>query len=63
MGVRLRYQRDIEDEFSNESVRVHTYSDGYVVIEAGVQVLGDRYTNYVAMEKTENGLFFLFYRR
>ena len=58
VGVRLRYQRDIEDEFSNESVRVHTYSDGCVVIEAGVQVLGDRYTNYVAMEKTEKRIVF-----
>ncbi len=53
VSVRLRYWRDIEDEFSNESVRIHSYSDGCMVVEAGVQVLGDRYTNYVAMEQTE----------
>ena len=58
VSVRLRYQRDIENEFSNESVRVHTYSDGCVIVEAGVQILGDRYTNYVAMEKTEKRIIF-----
>ena len=47
VSVRLRYQRDIENEFSNESVRVHTYSDGCVIVEAGVQILGDRYGNVV----------------
>ncbi len=58
VSVRLRYQRDIEDEFSNESVRIHSYSDGCMVVEAGVQVLGDRYTNYVAMEQTEERIVF-----
>jgi len=56
--VNLLYQRDMEGVFSQESVRIHRYSDHMLVIEASVKERGNQYTNYIAIEQTQGRLVF-----
>lgn len=41
-----------ETEYRNESVKIHTYSGGLCIYETGVEDFSNRYTNYIAFEKT-----------
>ena len=58
--VRLRYTRDMGEEFFNESVKVHFYNDNLFVIESGIEDSGNRYTNYLAVEWTDESLILSF---
>lgn len=54
--IRLLPTGGAEGEFFNESVRVHSYSEGFVIIESCIEDAHNRFANYMALEKTENSL-------
>lgn len=58
--IRLRYTRDMGEEFFNESVKVHFYNDNLFVIESGIEDSSNRYTNYLAVEWTDESLILSF---
>ncbi len=60
VAVKLRYSRDMGEEFFNESVKVHFYTDNMFVIESGIQDSSNRYTNYLAAEWTDESLILSF---
>nr|WP_289765773.1 HAMP domain-containing sensor histidine kinase [uncultured Acetatifactor sp.] len=53
VSLNFRYLQDMEEEFYNESVKIHTYSDNLFITELNVEDASNRYTNYIAFEKTE----------
>ncbi len=53
VSLNFRYLQDMEEEFCNESVKIHTYSDNLFITELSVEDASNRYTNYIAFEKTE----------
>ncbi len=53
VSLNFRYLQDMEEEFYNESVKIHTYSDNLFITELSVEDASNRYTNYIAFEKTE----------
>lgn len=56
VNLRWRYLKNMEEEFFNESVKIHSYSDGVFVIETSIEDSGNRYENYIAIEQTEERL-------
>lgn len=56
VSLKLQYLQDMEGEFFNESVKIHTYSDNLFIIESGIEDANNRYTNYIAIEKTDDRL-------
>lgn len=58
VSVRMLYVQDMNEEFSHEAFKIHTYSDGVVVCEASVSDSSSRYTNYIAMEQKDGRLIF-----
>lgn len=56
VNLRWRYLKNVDDEFFNESVKIHSYSDGVFVIESSIEDSGNRYANYIAIEQTEERL-------
>ncbi len=56
--IRLLYRGRAEEDFFNESLRIHSYSGGPVIFEFGIEDIYNRYTNYVAVEETENSMVF-----
>lgn len=52
VSLKWRHLQDMEGEFFNESVKVHTYSDGLIIFESSIEDANNRYTNYIAVEKT-----------
>lgn len=56
--IHLLYSRDMEEEFRNETVKVHSYSDHLIIIESSVEDSANRYANYVAVEQTKDNLIF-----
>lgn len=56
--IRLLYSGTAEEDFFNESMRIHSYSGGPVIFEFGIEDIYNRYTNYVAVEETENSMVF-----
>lgn len=54
--IRLLYTLDIEDEFNNESIKVHPYSEAMVVLETSVEDSSNQYVNYIAVEWGEDRL-------
>lgn len=56
VSLKFRYLQDIYGEFHNESVKIHTYSDNFAIIESGIEDANNRYTNYIAVEKQEDRL-------
>ncbi len=54
VSLKWRYLQDMEGEFFNESVKIHTYSDSLIIFESGIEDANNRYTNYMAVEKTED---------
>ena len=53
VSLNFRYLQDMEEEFYNESLKIHTYSDNLFITELSVEDASNRYTNYIAFEKTE----------
>lgn len=47
-----------EEEFFNESVKVHFYSDHMYIIEAGIEDSENHYTNYIVFEQREGSIVF-----
>ncbi len=58
--INLLYRKDLEDAFSHESVKIHRYSDHMLVLEASVEEMGNRYTNYIAMEQAGERFIFTY---
>jgi len=58
--VHMLYQQDMEEEFRNESVKIHSYADNMRIFEAGVEDSANRYVNYIAMERTPESLVFTY---
>lgn len=56
VSLRWRYLKNMEEEFFNQSVKVHSYSDGVFIIEASIEEPGNRYANYIAIEQTQERL-------
>lgn len=56
ISLKLRYLKDLEGEFFDESAKTHLYSDGSVILEMSVADSSNRYTNYIAIEKKEERL-------
>lgn len=56
--VRLLYVRDMEEDYFNESIKMHFYSDHLFIMESSIEDSSNRYTNYIAMEQTEDSLVF-----
>lgn len=58
VNVEWLYLQDIEEEFFNETAKVHAYSDDMWVMETGIEDSNNRYANYIAVERTEEALVF-----
>lgn len=56
VSLKFRYLQDMEEEFYNESVKIHTYSDNLFIIESSIEDASNRYTNYIAFEKRSDRL-------
>lgn len=56
LEIRLLYSESREKEFRNQSVKVHSYSDHLTITELSVEDSTNRYTNYIAMEQTDDRL-------
>lgn len=56
--IRMLYVGDLEEDYHNEFIKVHTYSDHLIIIESSIEDSGNRYTNYIAVEQTDNSLVF-----
>ena len=56
LEIRLLYSESREKEFRNQSVKVHSYSDHLIITELSVEDSTNRYTNYIAMEQTDDRL-------
>lgn len=54
--IRLLSTNGIEEDFFNESMKVHTYSDNFVIMESSVEDAHNRYANYIAMEQTKDSI-------
>ena len=54
--VRLLSGNGIEEDFFNESMKVHTYSGDLIIMESGVEDAHNRYANYIAMEQTKDSI-------
>lgn len=54
--LRWRYLQKMDGDFYNESAKIHTYSDGLFIVEASVEDSNNRYTNYIAIERTQKAL-------
>lgn len=54
--IRFLYIQDMEEEYTNETVKYHIYSDAMMIMEAGVEDSGNKYTNYIAIEQTGDSL-------
>lgn len=58
--LRFLYLRDMQEEFFNESIKAHFYSDDMFVIESGIEDSANRYTNYMAAGWTDESLILTF---
>lgn len=54
------YVQDIEQEFQYEPSKIYSYGGNVIIIESSVEESGNRYTNYMAVEKTNESLVFSF---
>lgn len=54
--IRLLSTNGIEEDFFNESMKVHTYSDSLIIMESSVEDAHNRYANYIAMEQTKDSI-------
>ena len=48
--------QDMEENFFGESVKIHSYLDGCMIMEASIADAVNHYTNYVAVEQTQESL-------
>lgn len=60
ISLNWRYLQDIEGEFFNESIKIHTYSDHLFILELGIEDANNRYFNYIAIEKKNDRLILSF---
>lgn len=60
VSIRLLYVQEIEEEFYNESFKIHMYSDGVFIGEASVSDSGNHYTSYMAVEEKDGSFIFSF---
>lgn len=58
--VRFLYLRDMQEEFFNESIKVHFYSDDMFVVESCIEDSANRYTNYMAAGWADESLILSF---
>lgn len=58
--IRLLEQQNIEDEWHGEYEKMHAVSDKFIVFEMGVEDANSRYINYIAVERTDDGMVFTF---
>lgn len=56
IDVHLLYEQNMEEEYTNETVKIHPYSDTMLIIEAGIESSGSKYTNYIAVEQTKDSI-------
>lgn len=54
--VELLQTQKLEGEYKNEYFRYHPISETLVILEAGIEDDNNSYTNYVAIEKTDDAL-------
>lgn len=54
------YVQDIEQEFQYEPFKIHSYGENVIIIESSVEESGNKYTNYMAVEETNEALVFSF---
>ncbi|MDE6168090.1 MAG: HAMP domain-containing histidine kinase, partial [Acetatifactor sp.] len=54
--VRLLYTQNLEQEYKNETVKLHIYTDSMLILEAGIEDSENRYVNYMALEKAPDRL-------
>lgn len=54
--VRLLYTQKLEQEYKNETVKLHIYTDSMLILEAGIEDSENRYVNYMALEKAPDRL-------
>lgn len=50
------YMQDVEAEYKNEKMSIHTVSDTMFVLETSIEDATNRYTNYIAVERTGDSL-------
>lgn len=54
--LRLLHVRDLGENFFGETVKIHHYLDGSVIMEAAIRDAENHYTNYIAVDQTEESL-------
>lgn len=54
--IRLLYTQELEQEYKNETAKLHIYTDSMLILEAGIEDSENHYVNYMAMEKTSDSL-------
>lgn len=60
VDIRFLYVQDIEEDFGAGTIKIHPYSEHMMIIETGVESGGNKYTNYIAMEQTQDSLILSF---
>lgn len=56
VDVRMLYVRELEEDYHNAYVEMHSYSNDLIIIESGIEDSSNRYTNYIAVEQTDKSL-------
>lgn len=56
LEVHLLASGNLEGDFFNETVKVHSYGGNLVILESGIEDGNNQYTNYIAIEKTEDSI-------
>ena len=52
--IKLLHQDLPEEVYFGESMKAHYYLDGVVIMEANISDANNQYTNYIAMEETQD---------
>lgn len=50
------YIQDMESEYKNNKITIHTVSDKMMVLETSIEDSANHYTNYIAVERTNDSL-------
>lgn len=56
LEISLLYTENLGQEYKNEKIKVHIYTDSMLILEAGIEDTENHYVNYMALEKTSDSL-------
>lgn len=54
--IKLLYAQDLGENFFGETIKLHHYMNGCMIMEASISDADNHYTNYIAVEQTQDSL-------